>query len=67
VPDPDYGNEVFRARHGYKETEVHDPPYRRNLDFKPVGFGTFRGMPNFKHAEPYDLLKNLKDLKTEKS
>jgi hypothetical protein len=65
IPDPAYGNEVWRARHHYKEEHVHDPPLRRNRDFKPVGFGTFRGMPNFKHAEPFALLKNLKDLPNE--
>lgn len=62
ISDPDYENEVFRARHGYKEADMHDPPYRKNQDFKPVNFGTFRGMPNFKHSEPYAQLKNLKDL-----
>jgi hypothetical protein len=66
VTDPDYSNEVFRSKNGFKEGHVHDPPYRRNQDFKPVGFGTFRGMPNFKHAEPYALLKSLKDLPNEK-
>jgi len=41
---------------------VHDPPYRRNRDFKPVPYGSFKGMPNFKHAEQFCLLKNLKDI-----
>ena len=53
ITDPAYGNEMFRVRHGYKEAHVHDPPYRRNRDFKPVNYGTFRGMPNYKHAEPF--------------
>lgn len=65
IPDPSYNNEVWRARHHYKEGHVHDPPYRRNRDFKPVNFGSFKGMPNFKHAEPFALLKNLRDLRHE--
>lgn len=62
VPDPAYSNEFWRARHHFKEEHLHDPPARKNRDFKPVGFGSFRGMPNFKHAEPFAILKNLKDL-----
>ena len=65
APDPAYDNDVWRARHGYKELDVHDPPYRRNRDFRPVPFGSFKGMPNFKHAEPWCLLKNLKDIPNE--
>ena len=57
-----YSNETFRAKNGYKETHQHDPTYRRNRDFKPVGYGTFRGLPNYRHSEPYCLLKNMKDL-----
>lgn len=60
--DPSYGNETWRSKHGYKELETHDPPLRRNRDFKPVGYGTFRGMPNYKHGEAFALLKNVKDL-----
>lgn len=63
--DPSYENEVFRARHHYKELHQHDPPQRRNRDFKPVNYGSFKGILNFKHSEPYALLKNLKDLKEE--
>ena len=66
LSDPAYENEVFRARSHYKETHVHDPPGRRSRDFKPVPFGTFKGMPNYKHAEPFCLLKNLKDLPEER-
>jgi hypothetical protein len=65
ISDPSYSNETFRARHGYKEEHTHDPAYRRNRDFKPVPYGTFRGMPNYKHSEPYCLLKNMKDLANE--
>lgn len=65
VTNPTYENETFRAKHGYKETHQHDPAYRRNRDFKPVPYGTFRGMPNYKHSEPYCLLKNMKDLTNE--
>jgi hypothetical protein len=63
--DPIYANETWRQRHHYKEAHVHDPPYRRNRDFKPVPYGSFRGMPNYKHAETWCLLKNLKDLGNE--
>jgi hypothetical protein len=62
IVDSAYKNEVFRARKHYKEEHVHDPPLRRNRDFKPVNYGSFRGMLNFKHAEPFASLKNLKDL-----
>jgi len=65
VSDPDYANEVFRARYGYKEEHVHAPPYRRNRDFKPVNYGSFRGILNFKHSEPFALLKNLSSLQYE--
>eukprot|EP00347_Sterkiella_histriomuscorum_P001367 403372309 len=64
--DPAYENEVFRARHGYKELHQHMPPERRNRDFKPVNYGSFRGILNFKVSEPFSMLKNLKDLKEEK-
>jgi len=63
--DPNYENELFRARHGYKELHQHNPPERRNRDFKPVTYGSWRGMLNFKHAEPWCQLKNLEDLANE--
>eukprot|EP00349_Pseudokeronopsis_sp_Brazil_P006188 CAMPEP_0202960460 /NCGR_PEP_ID=MMETSP1396-20130829/4607_1 /ASSEMBLY_ACC=CAM_ASM_000872 /TAXON_ID= /ORGANISM="Pseudokeronopsis sp., Strain Brazil" /LENGTH=271 /DNA_ID=CAMNT_0049679693 /DNA_START=6 /DNA_END=821 /DNA_ORIENTATION=+ len=62
IIDPNYQNEVFRARHHYKEELVHDPPQRKNRDFKAVPYGSFRGMLNFKHAEPFLMLKSLKDI-----
>ena len=65
VSDPNYGNETFRARHGYKEEHTHDPPYRRSRDFKPMTYGSFKGMLNYRHSEPYCLLKNMKDLSRE--
>lgn len=65
MSDPNYANETFRSRHHYKEHHQHDAPYRRSRDFKPVPYGTFRGMPNYKHSEPYCLLKNMKDLANE--
>lgn len=65
VSNPAYGDETWRARHGYKEAHVHDAPYRRNRDFKPVPYGTFKGMPNYRHSEPYCLLKNMKDVVNE--
>ena len=60
--DPNYGNETFRARHGYKEVAMHDAPYRRNRDFKPVNYGSWKGMLNYRHSEPYMHLKNMKDI-----
>lgn len=42
------------------------PPERRNRDFKPVNYGSFRGILNFKVAEPWSMLKNIHDLKHEK-
>jgi hypothetical protein len=65
VANPAMANDVWRSRHGFKETHVHNPPYRKNRDFKAVPFGTFRGMPNYKHSEPFLLMKNLKDLQHE--
>ena len=65
VPDPAYANENFRAKHHYKEAHQHDAPYRRNRDFKPVNYGSFRGILNYKRAEPFESLKNLKDLNNE--
>jgi len=63
--DPDYASPTFRARHGYKEAHQHDAPYRRSRDFKPVPYGSFKGMPNYRHSEPYAILKNMKDLARE--
>ena len=65
ITEPNYGNETFRARHGYKEEHTHDAPYRRNRDFKPVNYGSFKGMLNYRHSEPFCLLKNMKDLSRE--
>jgi hypothetical protein len=59
VEDGNYNNPTFRARQHYKEEEVHDPPARRNNDFKPVHSWSAKGMCNYKHAEPFYLLKNL--------
>ena len=66
VPDPMYANEVWRAKHGYKEIHTHDAPFRRSRDFKPVPYGNAIGMPNYRHAEPFLQLKNLKDFKNER-
>lgn len=62
MPEPNYGNEFWRAKYGYKEQHQHDPPFRRNRDFKPVPYGTAAGLPNYRHAEPFALLKNAKDI-----
>ena len=56
ISHPDYGNEMWRARHGYKENHVHDPPQRMNYDFKPIPYGTARGIPNFRHSEPWFIM-----------
>jgi len=65
VSNGDYENDSWRARHGYKEVHMHDPAARRNRDFKPVPYGTFKGMVNYRHSEPYCLLKNMKDITRE--
>lgn len=57
-----YSNDTFRAKRGYKELEVHNPPERRNRDFKPVNYGSAKGMLNYKHSEAWCSLKNLRDL-----
>ena len=62
ISDPNYENETWRARHHFKEAHQHAPPYRRNRDFKPVNYGSYRGILNFKHSEPWAILKNLRDL-----
>lgn len=62
ISNLDYSNAEWRARKGYKEEHVHDPAGRRNRDFKPVPYGTYRGMPNYRHSEPFALLKNMKDI-----
>jgi len=63
--DQDYASPMFRASHGFKENHQHDPPMRRNRDFKPVPYGSFRGFVNYRHSEPYCLLKNMKDITRE--
>jgi hypothetical protein len=55
-------NETYRSKYGYKEMEVHNPPPRRNKDFKPALYGDYLGMPNYKMSYPYSLLKLAKDL-----
>ena len=62
ISDPNYSNETFRARHHYKEEHCHNAPYRRSRDFKPIGYGSFNGLPNYKHSEPFALLKNIKEI-----
>lgn len=67
VSDPAmYGDEIWRSQHGYKEIYTHDAPFRRNRDFKPVPYGTFGGMPNYRHSEPFCQLKNIKDFVDER-
>lgn len=52
-PNDGSGNETYRAKQGFKELEVHNPPHRRNRDFKPVNYGSAKGMLNYKHAEAW--------------
>lgn len=56
------GNETYRAKHGFKELDVHNSPQRRNRDFKPMLYGDFIGMLNFKLSEPWALTRHLPDL-----
>ena len=65
VPDPAYRDEAWRNKHHFKELAVHDNPSRRNRDFKATPYGSAIGMPNYRHATPYLLLKHLADFKTE--
>ena len=60
-----YQNEVYRHKYGFKELHVHNPPKRRNKDFKPVLYGDFIGMLNFKLSEPWALMRHAKDLLSE--
>ena len=65
IVDREYADPIWRAKHGYKEEHQHDAPMRRNRDFKAMPYGTAAGMPNYRHAEPFAQLKNLKDFKNE--
>ena len=56
---------MWRAQHHFKEEHQHDAPYRRSRDFKPVPWGAARGMPNYRHSEPWLNMKNLITLKEE--
>ena len=62
---PGYENEYFRARHGFKDADAPDPPYRRSRDFKPVPYGSAKGILNYRHSEPWALMKNMKDIPNE--
>jgi len=66
APEPAYDDPHFRQEKGYKSGAVHAAPFRRNRDFKPVPYGAFGGMPNYRHAEPFALLKNVKDFSSER-
>jgi hypothetical protein len=63
--DTSMHNDTFRSRYGYKEMHVHNAPKRKNKDFKPVLYGDFRGMLNFKLSEPWALFRHGKDLWSE--
>jgi hypothetical protein len=56
---------MFRARHGYKEAHTPNQPIRRNRDFRAMQYGSARGILNFRHSEPYCLLKNVQDIARE--
>lgn len=60
-----YHNEVYRTKHGFKEMHPHNPPPRKNKDFKPVLYGDFIGMLNFKLSEPWTLMRHFNDLLNE--
>ena len=62
IPDPRYSDETWRAKHHFKEEHLHDAPLRRSRDFKPVPWGTARGMPNYRHSEPWLNMKNMYSL-----
>jgi len=55
-------NESYRLKHGFKELDVHNSPRRKNPDFKPMLYGDFIGMLNFKLSEPWALLRHFPDL-----
>ena len=57
-----YGNEMMRLHSGMKESHIHNSPPRKNKDFRPMLFGDFRGMPNFKLSEPWGIFRNLGDM-----
>ena len=62
IYDRRYKNEHFRSKHGYKEEFVHARPHRKNRDFKPIHYGDFVGLPNYKHSEHFCHLKNTQDV-----
>ena len=64
-PDPAYANETWRAKHHFKELHQHNPPARRNKDFKATPYGAVIGITNFRHATPFLLLKHLGDFRHE--
>ena len=66
-PDPAYANETWRAKHHFKELDMHIPPVRRNRDFKATPYGAAVGMPNYRHATPYLLLKHMVDWQHEEN
>jgi len=65
IPDPAYKDETWRINHGYKEEHQHDAPKRRNRDFKPAAYGSFRGLPNYRRSESFESMKLLTELKNE--
>ena len=65
IPDARYSDETWRAKHHFKEEHQHDAPLRRSRDFKPVPWGTARGMPNYRHSEPWLNMKNMYTLMDE--
>ena len=65
IIDPSYGDEHFRAKHHFKEGHQQNPPFCRNKDFKPLNYSSFRGILNYMRAEPFESLKDMKDLKNE--
>ena len=62
---PVYDNPTFRQLYGFKDIEAHDPPFRCNRYFKQVSYDLAKGILNYRHSEPFALLKNMKDIPRE--
>lgn len=61
-----WNNDSYRVKNHFKELHVHNSPPRKNKDFKPVLYGDFIGMLNFKLSEPFAMLRHTNDLLEER-
>ena len=59
------GNDSYRTKNGFKELHIHNSPPRKNPDFKPMLYGDFIGMLNFKLSEPWAMMRHFPDLVNE--